>query len=65
MTITVRNTSDSRRVWPSLCDVEGHVLVLDPGEEKELSGHPGTVAHLAVQHKKPKSVVPEDSTGGK
>lgn len=60
MSVTVRNMSDYRRVWPDLQTVDGAVLVLDPGEEATLADDPEEVAHLRVT--KTKTI---DPTGGK
>lgn len=64
--ITVRNTDDHRRAWPSLLTVEGSVLVLEPGEEAELAEDPGEVAHLKVRGRRAKSgtIEPVTPTNG-
>lgn len=50
MSVTVRNTDDHERVYPTLATVDGDVLVLGPHEQGVLPEDPGVVAHLEVVH---------------
>lgn len=72
MSVTVRNISDSRRVWPTRHFVDGHVLVLNPGEEGECEDAQEGDPFLEIMP--PKTAVPaptpktdktDDLSGGK
>ena len=52
----VRNTAESRLVWPDLTNSMGHTLDLEPGEEAMLFTDPGEVSHLWVRHLDPPTV---------